>query len=69
MPVLPVGCLRLTASTYRRAMVTTTMGNYLGNRSRTLRRHEQRPTHAHRRAGFGAAGRHPRGGGESRPVG
>ena len=45
--LLQVGCLRATTSTYRRAMATTTMGNYLGKKSRSLRRHERRPSHTH----------------------
>ena len=35
----------MATSTYRRA--TTTMGNYLGKQSRSLRRHERRPSHTH----------------------
>ena len=45
--LLQVGCLRATTSTYRRAMATTTMGNYLGKQSRSLRRHERRPSYTH----------------------
>ena len=42
-----VGCMRATTSTYRRTIATTTMGNYLGTQSRSLRRHERRPSYAH----------------------
>ena len=56
-------CARLTRGTIRATTWAST---------RSLRRHERRPSytlHARRRAGLGAAGRHPWGGGESRPVG
>ena len=35
----------MTTSTYRRA--TTTMGNYLGKQTRSLRQHERRPSYTH----------------------
>ena len=45
-------------------------GNYLGKTDLDLCADVNgAPLHAHRRAGLGAAGRHPRGGGEFRPVG
>ena len=44
--LLQVGCLRLAAFTYRRA-TTTIMGNYLGKQTRSLRRHERRPSYTH----------------------
>ena len=47
MLVAMVGCLRLATSTYRRAMVATTMGNYLDKQSRALRQHERRPSYTH----------------------
>ena len=36
----------LTTSTYRRA-TTIIMGNYLGKQTRSLRRHERRPSYTH----------------------
>ena len=47
MPVLPVGCLRLTASAYRRASATTRMDYYLTKQSRSLRRRERCPSYTH----------------------
>ena len=47
MPVLPVGCLRLTASAYRRALATTWMDYFLTKKSRSLRRRERCPSYTH----------------------
>ena len=45
MPVATSGACAMTTSTYRRA--TTTMGNYLGKQTRSLRQHERRPSYTH----------------------
>ena len=47
MPVAMVGCLRLTASAYRRALATTRMDYYLTKQSRSLRRRERCPSYTH----------------------
>ena len=45
MPVATSCACALTTSTYRRATTTIIMGNYLGKQTRSLRRHERRPSY------------------------